>query len=53
MGLALAELIKSKEGKLAFALLGGAVLVLTAANYYHNIKLNRLRVKELESKGIK
>jgi hypothetical protein len=49
MGEGIANMIKSKEGKIAFLVLGGIVLVLSGINHYHNIKLNRLKIKEAEA----
>ena len=40
--------IKSKEGKQVMFVLGATVLALTAVNHYHNIKLTRMKIKEME-----
>jgi hypothetical protein len=43
--------VKSKEVKQVIFLLGATVLVLTAVNHYHNIKLSRLKIEEMEKKS--
>ena len=50
MGEGLAALIKSKEGKALFLILGGMVLAFTIVNHYRTIQLRKLQIKELENK---
>lgn len=44
----LASLVKSKEGKQVAMILGVTVLTLTAVHYYNQIKLTRMRIREIE-----
>jgi hypothetical protein len=45
------SVVKSKEGKQAIFLLGATVLVLTAVNHYHTIKLTRMKIEDMEKKS--
>jgi hypothetical protein len=45
------SLIKSKSGKQVVFFLGTAVLFLTAVHYYHQIKLTRMKITELDEKS--
>ena len=47
---AIAGVAKSKEGKQVLFVLGTAVLVMTALHYYNQIKLTRMKIKEMEKK---
>ena len=46
----IASLVKTKEGKQLVVVLGVTVLTLTAIHYYHQIKLTRMRIDEMEKK---
>ena len=45
----LASLIKDSSTKKALAFVGVAVLVMTGLNLYHQIKLNKIRIKKEEA----
>jgi len=47
---AISELIKSKEGKRAAVIIGAAVAIMTGLHYYNQIKLTRMKIRELEAK---
>jgi hypothetical protein len=47
---AVTQVVKSKEGKQVLFILGTAVLVMTALHYYNQIKLTRMKIKEMEKK---
>ena len=44
----LSTLIKSKEGKQVAIVLGLTVLTLTAVHYYNQIKITRMKIKDLQ-----
>lgn len=46
------EFIQSKKGKQAALILGSAVAVMTGIYYYHQIKLTRMKIHELEEKEL-
>ena len=45
------SIIKSKTGKQLVFFLGATVLLLTAVHYAHQIKLTRMKIRELEGKS--
>lgn len=45
----LSTLIKSKEGKQVAIVLGVTVLTLTAIHYYNQIKITRIKIKDLQA----
>jgi phosphatidylserine decarboxylase len=46
----LGELVKSKEGKMVLIAVGGTIAALTIINYFHQIKLTKLKINEIENK---
>jgi hypothetical protein len=46
------EFITSKKGKQSAIILGSAVAVMTGIYYYHQIKLTRMKIKDLENKEL-
>jgi len=42
--------VKSKEAKSLIAIGGAVVLVMTGVHLYHQIKIARMRVEEMENK---
>ena len=44
----ISRLIKTKEGRQLVTVLGVTVLSLTAFYYYHQIKLTRMKISEME-----
>jgi len=47
---AITNLVKSKEGKQIAIIIGASVAIMTGLHYYNQIKLTRMRIKELEAK---
>jgi|DEB0MinimDraft_6_1074348.scaffolds.fasta_scaffold689277_1 hypothetical protein len=47
----LGDLVKSKEGKTALIIVGSTIAALTIINYFHQIKLTKLKIEEIEGKN--
>lgn len=45
------SIIKSKSGRRIALVLGTTVAVMTALHYYNQIKLTRMKIREMEKKG--